>query len=520
MIQPLFRSILLIFSIVITTTPSRKPVDKLSRLHQVYAQLLRTMGSPADAPVLRLLPKSLARPERAVVYRPENPAVIELNEVVLDICLSFDSGADAALACLLGHELAHFQFRHGEKKGFFSPVALPANAPYSSENLEALADRAGIFLTYLAGYDAFAIAPLVYQKLYDAFKLPDQLPGYPTRTQRLRMVADTTARVQELAQLFEIGEISYLLHDYEAANQAFTALLTRYPTAVTLNNLGTIKLNLALSRMASARSDTRLCYLFPVEFDADNRLLATNRRGEPLPYQPLLTEALNLFNTALAEQPANRAAALNAAITHYLLGRPEQARQLLLMHPPISANARLMLAIIQADLSQLAEARLSFRQAREQGAFRASENSQLFDESQKQSWVRYLNSLVVRRQRRQTGIKPMRNWPTIPALNVNRQSLPLLGIIRYARTNGFTTYELPLEENGKKRRFQIIRSSQIPLPGLPFGSPHSRLSGYESPASVIAGARNGTFYEYRRGPERLFLTYQADKLVCWTYATY
>ncbi len=225
--------------------------------------------------VLRLLAKGKAETNSHVVYKPGSPARIEMGERVLDVCLTLGPNADAAMDCLLGHELAHFQYRHGGKQGLFSPVIMPTYPPNASANLEALADKSGVFMAYLAGYDAFAVAPALYRKLYDTFSFDEQLPGYSTKTQRLSLVADTTARVQELAQRFEIGEISYLLRDYKAASRVFTALVARYPTAGTLNNLGAIKLNQALDRMKSARDDSRLRYIFPVEFDTDNRPLAT-----------------------------------------------------------------------------------------------------------------------------------------------------------------------------------------------------------------------------------------------------
>lgn len=514
----LFILIILAINTLLPEKNSNKKSDKTEKVRQLYARLLQTIGSPTDAPVLRVLPKSTSKKNGYVVYRPGNPGRIEMSEAVLDLCLTFGRDADAALACLLGHELAHFQYRHGGKQGFFSPVVMPNGSPNSSTNLEALADKSGVFMAYLAGYDAFRLAPEVYRAFYDTFKI-DQLPGYPTKAQRLRMVADTTDRVQELAQLFEIGEISYLMHDYESASQVFTALVSRYPTAVTLNNLGVIKLNQALLRMKSARNDPRLGFMFPIEFDADNRLLASTRRDELLPYLELLTDARHLFQTALADQPSHQSARLNEAITCYLLEQSDKARQLLLAKQPLTPNAGLMLAIVQTDLGQTQQARGGFQQAISRGAFRAMDNARLFDASQKPGWVTYFNQMIARKQISQTPKKPVFNLPDLSIPTLTWQSLPIPGKARYALTDSLVGYELSLDVNNQRRVYRVIKSHQWPLKGLPWGSPRSLMAVYAPPTAMIAGAKGSLFYEYQQEMRRLFLEYRQDRLIGWTYVT-
>ena len=517
--QPIVIYISLIINFLTLKVGDEKRADKLALVHQVYAQLLQTIGSPTNAPVLNILAKDKTGIQADVVYKPGNPGRIEMGEAVLDICLTFGPDSDAALACLLGHELAHFQYRHGGKQGFFSPLIMPNNGPYSSTNLEALADKSGVFIAYLAGYDALTVAPAVYSKLYDTFMLDNQLPGYPTRAQRLKIVADTTERVQELAQLFEIGEISHLLRDYEAASHAFTALVARYPTAITLNNLGVIKLNQALIRMKSAREDPRLGYMFPIEFDTDNRLLATPRRDEKVPYQALLNDARLLFQTARTDQPANQTAKLNEAITCYLLGQPEQARQLLTTQQLLTPNAGLMMAIVQADLQQTQQARNGFHQAITQGAFRAVDNTQLFEALQKPSWVTYLTRLMARKQAVQPPIKPALNLPDLRLSTLAWKSLPLFGKARVSHTDSVTVYELPIEINKQTRLLRVMKSHRLSLQGLPMGSAWSRLESYAPPVANIAGSRGNIFYEYRQGTRSLFLEYRQNRLVGWVYVT-
>lgn len=497
------------------------PAEQLVWAKRVYSRLLQTIGNPSNPPILRIFSSNKGISEGNVVYRPGNPGRIDLSENVLILCREFGPDADAALACVLGHELAHFQHRHGAKQGFFSPIILGEGSAYSSENLEALADKSGIFTAYLAGYEAFSIAPILYERLYQTFRLRDQLPGYPPKTRRVRMVADTSARVRELAQLFEAGELSYLLGDYEGAGRVFSRLLGQYPNALTRNNLGVSKLNQALVNMPRPAQMPRLGYAFPIEFDTDNRLLSLPRRGEPVPYQQLLTEASQLFDAALAEQPNLQTLSLNKAITDYLLDKPALARQRLESLQPISANAHLMLAIALADLNQAAPAQRAFAQAVRQKAFRAAENQRHFAESQKFGLVRYWNQLTSTHQARQQQANALPAWPDRPLFRRRVALLELPGGIRVAQTDSMTVFELPVTmqpEAGPKssvRSFRIMKSSRLRLAGLAPGSQVAQLKQYGPPMSTVAGARNTIIYIYRQGTNQLFLEYCDDRLKSW-----
>lgn len=481
---------------------------------RVYERLLQAMGKPVDAPRLLLLPDLPANTGRTLLYQPGAPGKIIVAQRVLSTCRTQGKLADDALACLLSHELAHFYYRHGSKQGFFAPIEMPTTYPLASENMEAVADRAGVFTAYLAGYNAFEAAPLIYNKLYAAYRLPDRIEGYPSRQQRLRIVTDTIARVRELAQLVEISELYYLLSDYEAASRSTALLLARYPTTITLVNAAAIKLNQALTRMRSARDESRLCYLFPVEYDPDNRLLA-NRRRDDLPYLPSLADALTLCQTAIANEPANQTAQINAAVALYLLGRPAEAEQRL-AHLDVP-NAVLMRAIIAAGTDPT-KARRLFSEAVQRGAFRAVNNQQLFIAIQQSTvsklWTRWLTY----RQRSQVS---SHLYPTPPTLTGPRSAnaVRLPNGILYNHTESLTTYQLPVSQNGKSRLVSVWKSSQLGLPKLPLGSAKSRLSAYRPPAQTIAGARGTVFYGYTLSEGQLFLEYRQSRLVGWSWVS-
>ncbi|GAB3919956.1 tetratricopeptide repeat protein [Larkinella terrae] len=527
MSQAFLMQFVLAVRLLISESPPKKPVDETVPAHRVYARLLHTLGDPADAPALQVLTFRQSGVEGRLRYRPDQPTQIELGDDVLTLCRGFGADADAALACLLGHELGHFQYRHGSKKEFFSPPELPNSNPNSSENQEALADRSGVFMAYLAGYDAFSLAPSVYTRFYDAF-VRGQLVGYPSKEQRIQMVTDTTNRVRELAQLFEIGEISYLLRDYESASRSFTSLIKRYPSAATRTNLGAIKLNQALALMPLAKKDARLRFEFPVEFDSDNRLLTVPRRDSPLPFRQLLTEAQTLFRIALSEQPAHQTARLNLSIAEYLLGNSDQARQTLANLPtPLTANAQVMLGIVLADLNQTDAARKSFRLAVTKGGFRAAENLAYFEKSQQSGWVQWFDALVRERDVKSAQPTPLPTWPDPKKWTRLPPMEPLPGgskAARIARTDSLTSYFLPIADEPTRssspavRMFRVLKSSRLSLKGFTIGSPVGQLKRYGAPASVIAGARNTVFYGFRNRRQWIFLEYRDNRLAGWVAA--
>ncbi|RCR66392.1 hypothetical protein [Larkinella punicea] len=522
--QPFWMHFVLAVSLLFPVSPPKEPVDQTVLMHRVYARLLQTIGNPPDAPVLKLLPRRQTGVEGRLRYRPDNPTRIELGDDVLSLCGGFGADADAALACLLGHELGHFQYRHGSKKEFFSPLEVPNSKPNSFENQEALADRSGVFMAYLSGYDAFSLAPEVYTRFYDAF-VHGQLTGYLSKQQRLKMVADTTDRVRELAQLFEVGEISYLLRDYESASNAFVGLIKRYPSAATRNNLGAIKLNQALALMPLAKEDPRLRFEFPVEFDSDNRLLTVLRRDRSLPFRQLLTEARTLFRIALSEQPTHQTAGLNLSIAEYLLNNSDEARQTLAnLQKPLSANAHLMLGIVQADLSQTDEARKSFKLAVTQGAFRAAGNLSYFEKGLQPGWKQWLDGFVRDRDAKSGKQTPIPAWPdpkNLPKLPPMEQLPGVSKAARIARTDSLTSYWLPIADEPTRsssptvRMYRVLKSSRLALKGFAIGSPASQLKRYGAPAITVAGARNTVFYGFRSAKRWLFLEYRDSRLAGW-----
>lgn len=493
---------------------------------RVYQRLLGALsGQIGQSPVLQVIPASKGNVKNWLYYNPKPPARIVVREEVLQLCETFGSQSEDALACLLGHELAHFFHQHGQKQGFFAPLMDGTNNPYASQNLEAIADRTGIFLAYLAGYNAFNVAPAVYRRLYERFKLPDSLHGYPPKRVRIQMVADTAARVRELARAFDVGEAFYMKHDYQAADEVFTWLLSRYPSAIIFNNLGAIKLNKALRLMDIPSGNRLVRYAYPVEFDADNRL-ATAPRRDNLDYKIPLKEALNLLEAAHREQPYSESALVNVAIAYWLLDESAKARQtlrpLLDSSRPVP-NAVLLLAIIEAGSQQVELARQHFRQAKQLGAYKANENLQLFEESQKATWEQAWKKILAR-LRVNIAATYSKSLPTLPAQLKTEPAYRQFRVsdslvIKYAHTANRLTFQIERFLAGKRYAYQIIKSNQESLPGLPLGMQLQRIASRTSPITPLKSS-NGSFYSSYKGQNQdLFLVFCNNRLTAWTYIT-
>lgn len=542
----MFFFLILIYTLLGWNGPGKKrtvPVPTVAhtqRIALVERRLNRILNETVDTapdhsralpPIpIKLLPVGKGKPTRCLAYVPGVQPRIEVNEEVVVRCEMFGNQANDALACLIGHELAHYYHNHGQKQGFFAPLTIkqlaPANTP---RNLEAIADRSGIFMAYLAGYDAFSIAPRIYADLYDAFGVTN-LEGYLPRPERLKMVADTTARVRELAHWCELSEFFYLQQDFQAADRALSYVLARYPAPIIKNNLGAVKLNHALSLMGKVVSNELLRFAFPIEYDADNRLLYNRRRGpeSQMIVDSLLTDAQYLFESILEKHPRYEAARINLSIAQLLSNQANQARQTLmplLNQPGVrSANGVLMMAITEATLHNPSTANRLFGEAKRLGAFKAAHNTTMWLESQKPGWLQYWQTWVSQRtssaSSHPSGV--VRSQP-IPPPNWEKQAIGYtLGYldrqpIQYAQTEGSAAYDVYGYGNGNRSHYRMARSTVQDLTGLRLGSSRQVLArSFASPSREVAGARGTQFVGYYTARSGLWLEYRDNALVGWT----
>ena len=110
-----------------------------------------------------------------------------------DLFASLGPDSLGAMAWLLGHELAHYYKDHHWSGDFGNGLAdLPvgrtlkalSNQQKKRVEIETEADYFGGFSGYVAGYNTFGIMPRALERLYTAYELDAELPGYPSLSDR------------------------------------------------------------------------------------------------------------------------------------------------------------------------------------------------------------------------------------------------------------------------------------------------------------------------------------------------
>lgn len=293
--------------------------------------------------------------------------VIKLEKRAIDICQSFGADGEAALAFIIGHELAHaFQRSKSSFAGPSSYLELGLTDVAHSKEKEREADIFGVFSAYLSGYKTIKILPTLIQKLYEGYGLVEKpLVKYPELGIRKRTAREVRKKVEELVQIFEVANHLSVIGEHELAASSYQYISKYYQGPEVLNNEGVAHTLHAINFSANNVDD----YLYPLEIDWNSRLrkprlLEGDRALTPTEQryrQKYLLKALEKFKEALLLNPNYFSADINIISVLSLMGQHQQAidyyyknhTKFLLAKPNQQVKADLAFAIAQTkfDLS-------------------------------------------------------------------------------------------------------------------------------------------------------------------------
>jgi tetratricopeptide (TPR) repeat protein len=277
---------------------------------------------------------------------------IVLSRKALELCFkSADPAtAEARLAFILGHELAHLahdDYWHHEVESFLAKtqdtqkIAHFLDQSFEARQAELAADDKGYLYAAMAGYP---VERLVDNRKTDFFTFWMQqtqakiTSSHPFPEDRAALLRERLKMLQEKLAFFDMGvrlahfgrcaDAMYFLQEFKRV----------FPEPAVLNNLGVCALQLALQQMPKAQAGF---YWLPFLLDLETR--APRTRGvaaEPEPArrflkdfeadssqaQSHLKEAAEYLGQAVAAAPDYLAARLNLATVQLYQGRPHQAR--------------------------------------------------------------------------------------------------------------------------------------------------------------------------------------------------
>lgn len=300
------------------------PAYKLAVTTSVYQKLLEARGDfRMPAPELIMNNGQLY-----VAWMNPKKMQVGLEEKAYDICATFGADSLNALAALLAHELTHYYEKHNWTRHFSRNNANTQAGEQLAKleeglKMETQSDYLGGFLALSAGFHTYGIIPQLLPKVYEGYILPEEIPGYPSLSDRVAFAENAMGRLRELQLAFDLANCLTLVEAYEPAFDYYNYILSDFQSRELYNNLGVLHVMAALPYF----SKEEMPYVLPIELDMSTRLSPDKRGfGENIEKRAaLLDAALEAFGRAELLDKEYPTAWINKACVYLLQGSPEDA---------------------------------------------------------------------------------------------------------------------------------------------------------------------------------------------------
>lgn len=290
---------------------------KWKSVERVYLDLVKAIGDGSKiAP-----PIESSRTESRVAYYSPSRQTIFIEDKFLTVCATFGADSLNALAFILGHELAHFYRNHGwvttNGIGYVDAATQETwkdlkNEGESRAKDESEADIFSGFYALIAGYNAMPIAAKTLRTLYDAYGIPDSIPGYPTLKQRVGIADNSMEKSRSLYVLFNVGIYCLSTEKYEVAAKIYTNIYNQdYAGAEILNNLAVAEILQGYQLSAEMPQ-----YYYPILISTETALDPNSRGGEGDAY---FRKGIEYLKDALKKDAENLSAYINLASAYAML---------------------------------------------------------------------------------------------------------------------------------------------------------------------------------------------------------
>ncbi len=285
-------------------------------LQTIYRKLVNARGDfryPVPALYLR-------DEEGYVASIDYNELSIIIEKKAYEVCKPF---GDTALAFLLAHELTHYYEKHAWKSDFvynLNGLDVVQNLKDVQDQVmnETQADYLGGFLAYSAGFGLFDKGGAVIDSLYKAYKRPEKIQGYPSKTDRIKMADKSAEKIKQLAEIFNFANYMTAVGRYSSAFESYRHLLIQYQSCEIYNNAGTAAVLDALSYF----NEDSLKYKYVTELDIDFK----GSRSAVSAQDSILKQAIQYFDAAVSMDPDYAPGYLNKANAYALLNDVVKAK--------------------------------------------------------------------------------------------------------------------------------------------------------------------------------------------------
>ena len=135
-------------------------------------------------------------------------------------------GIEDALSYVLAHEFAHHERNHlcshfakqvSSATAWAEERSTKEQTIANSKRIETEADTYAGLYGHIAGFRPLDVAVATLERIYEAYDIPDSLPGYPTLEERKSMVEKSREEFNHLAQAYDAAWIALATGEYAAA---------------------------------------------------------------------------------------------------------------------------------------------------------------------------------------------------------------------------------------------------------------------------------------------------------------
>ena len=297
-----------------------------SSIQEVFNKLVNAYGSAKQKPKLVVRTSKSSKPAEYIA----KDATIFIDNYVFTLSKELGKDQLNVLSIIISHELAHYYFDHTfctdyavATRNLNNELAkdIRDSSMDSRIEKETEADQKGLFYAAAAGYNPFDLYPEFITRLYNAYQLPDELEGYPSKQQRIKLAEDADDKAIELYDYYQEGLNAIKNKQYEKAIKSFENANRYIPFRENYNNIGVAKTRIAI-KLKVSKNENEKRFKYPIEIDYESRLKQNKTRSRANGEKKmtmLLKSAKKDFDEAIRLDPKYTQAYINLACVYDLL---------------------------------------------------------------------------------------------------------------------------------------------------------------------------------------------------------
>ena len=289
------------------------------RVNIIFKNIISSIGNNFPTPPKLAFSNTVNNP--AWISPSKNTIYIE--KKLINFLCDDDNFTDK-IAYIISHEVAHHYLNHGWMKDVdFSYSSTIGDYIYDQsysvdqrKNDEIQADNFGGFYSKIAGYNSLDYGSEVLSQVYQFYGLKHEIKGYPSLNERAEIVNSNITRTEELAKIFEFGNIALITENYYEAQSCLNHILnSNFNSREIYNNLGVIYLLEAIKGSNEIISK----FSYPIFLEQTSRAKNLSRSGSITTTKDLLIKSKSFFELSISKDNDYKKPYVNLLIADLIL---------------------------------------------------------------------------------------------------------------------------------------------------------------------------------------------------------